>query len=366
MIVEENVALAPLTTFKIGGPARYFVEARTLDDVREALAFARERGLQIFVLGGGSNILIADEGFDGLVLRLRFEDVEFKTTDSETLATVGAGVDWDVFVARAVARGCVGVELLSGIPGTVGGAVAANLGAYCAECSDTFVQAEVIDTQDPASALQTFTARDCTFSYHDSFFSHHPYRHIILRALFRFASDSARPQAYHDSRFNFADLTQEKGRTPTLQEVREAVIKVRGEKGVLSTSYRSAGSFFHMPFVSRATYEEVQRRARVLDAEKEAQLRPWAWEQPDGTYKIAPGFLLEYTRFQKGYARGAVGISPKHTLSVITSDGATAQEVVALACAMHDEVEKLFSISLEREVKYIGIKSEAQECVQFF
>lgn len=352
--IQENVPLAPLTTFKIGGEARYFATAHSVDEVYEALAFAKERDLPVFVLGGGSNVLIADDGFAGLTLRVDITHVVFEERGGKMLVTAGAGVSWDDFVAQVVERGYAGLECLSGIPGTVGGAVVANLGAYGAECSDTLVEARAIDLQEVGGGLKVFRNEDCDFSYHDSFFGKNPDRYIIVEAVFAFEHiDAARP-AYRDSRFNLADLVAAKGRQPTLSEVRDAVIKVRGEKGVLSTSYQSAGSFFHMPFVSAAEYAHIHSVAAKLDAEKEQRLRPWAWEQADGSYKVAPGFLLEYTPFQKGYTAGAVGISPKHTLSVITSAGAHARDVAALAQAMHDAVQNIFSISLEREVKYIG------------
>jgi UDP-N-acetylmuramate dehydrogenase len=355
MIVEENVSLAPFTTFKIGGPARFFITAHSLDEVQEALAFARENSVPVFILGGGSNILIADEGFRGLVLRVAIQGVTFKEEGETVLVTAGAGVVWDDFVAQMVHKGYAGLECLSGIPGTLGGGVVANLGAYGAECSDTFVQAEALDLQEVGGAPHVFKKADCDFSYHDSFFGKNPDRYLVVQATFSFARSGVTRPSYKDSRFNLTELVAKNGRQPTLAEVREAVIKVRGEKGVLSTSYHSAGSFFHMPFVSRTTYEEIRKRAVALDAEKEARLQPWAWEQADGSYKVAPGFLLEFTPFLKGYVEGTVGISPKHTLSVITTDsGACAKDVAQLAAGMHDAVEKLFSISLEREVTYVG------------
>lgn len=354
MTLREQVILAPLTTFKIGGPARYFVEATSLDDVRAAVRFAEERALPLFVLGGGSNILIADEGFPGVVLALALQSVTYTPQGASTLLTAGAGVAWDALVADTVAQGLAGFECLSGIPGTVGGAVVANLGAYGAECSDTFLDATILDREDPSLTPQVWTRAACQFSYHHSYFADHPGRYIVLEARFALTPTTTATPDYADSRFNLAALVAEKGRAPTLAEVREAVIAVRAQKGVLESSYRSAGSFFHMPFVSREQYEAVVRTAQILDAAKEERLRPWAWEQSDGSYKIAPGFLLEYTPYQKGYATGAVGISPKHTLSVITSDGATARDVAALARGMQDAVRNIFSITLAREVKYIG------------
>ncbi len=139
------------------------------------------------------------------------------------------------------------------------------------------------------------------------------------------------------------------------------MLSIREQKGVLEHCYQSAGSFFHMPRVSGEQYLHLMNTAISLDAEKEERLRPWAWLQTDGTYKVAPGFLLEYTPFQKGYVRGAVGISPKHTLSIINLDNATAREVAGLAHDMRDAVQKVFALALEREVQYVGMIEEEEK-----
>ena len=359
MKLQEHVALAPLTTLSVGGEARFFVEAHSADEVKEALAFARAQKLPLFVLGGGSNIVIADAGFDGLVLVPRMTGISFDKKGETVFVTADAGVVWDELVAYTIERGFAGLECLSGIPGTVGGAVVANLGAYGAQASDTFVNAEVLDTGDEAYALRTFKNEECGFSYHDSMFSHAAGRYLVLRATF--ALSTARPLkiAYKDNRFDLAALASESGREPTQADVRAAILKMRGEKGVLASSYNSAGSFFHMPFVSAEKYAEVAALARSLDAEKEEKLRPWAWQQPDGSYKIAGGFLLEYTEFKKGYVRGGVGISPKHTLAIINVGGGSAEEIAALARDMQAAVEGLFGIRLEREVEYVGAVERA-------
>ena len=154
MILQENVPLAAFTTFQIGGPARFFVEAVSVEDVIEALAFARERSLPVFTLGGGSNVLITDDGFDGLVLAMRIKDIAEKKQGDSTLVTAGSGVVWDDFVQWTIERDLKGLECMSGVPSTVGGAVVSNLGAYGAQVSDTLVDAEVIDTTDVRCKVQ--------------------------------------------------------------------------------------------------------------------------------------------------------------------------------------------------------------------
>lgn len=352
--MREKVTLAPLTTFNVGGDARYFVEASTVEEITDALAFARAHSLPIFILGGGSNILISDKGFDGLVIVPRMVDIAFVEQGDFVLATVGAGAIWDEFVAQSATRGYVGIECLSGIPGTVGGAIVANLGAYGVQASDTFVQAEVIDTQDESGTVKIIKKEECNFSYHDSMFSHTDGRYIVLRASFKLHRSGTSRFSYQGNRFDLSALAAELGHEPTQMEVRTAILKMRRDKGMLAYSYQSAGSFFHLPFVPAEKYAETLAKARTLDAVKEKLLRPWAWEQSDGSYKIASGFLFEYTEFQKGYIRGAVGISPKHTLAIINLGGANAKDIEELARDMQNAVKKIFGIELEREVEYVG------------
>ena len=365
--MKENVPLAPLTTFHIGGPARFFVEAKSVEEVTGALAFARANSLPVFVLGGGSNIVVADSGFDGIVIALRIQGI---TAENEvrlqknsqksdfTQVTVGAGVTWDDFIVWSIEHGLKGLECMSGVPGTVGGAVVANVGAYGAQVSDTFVHAEVIDTQDESMKVQIIKKEECDFSYHESMFGRANGRYIVLRVTFALSTDSTSTPSYKDNRFDMAKLSSELGHQPTQIEMRDSVLKMREEKGSLimedRKSFKCAGSFFHMPFVGAEKYEEVVKLAKEVDSKKEEALRPWAWRQEDGSYKIAPGFLLEYTKFKKGYVQGDAGVSPLHTLSIINIGNARASEITELARDMQSAVEKLFGIKLEHEVEYVG------------
>ncbi|MFA6519671.1 MAG: UDP-N-acetylmuramate dehydrogenase [Candidatus Paceibacterota bacterium] len=364
MTPQEHVPLAPLTTLGVGGKARFFVAPQSVDEVKEALDFARTHALPVFVLGGGSNIVIADDGFDGLVLSMRIPGITLAEHDDRTWVTVGSGVVWDDFVVWTIQHGLSGLECLSGVPGTVGGAVVANLGAYGAQASDTFVHAEVVDTHDQNHGLKVIEKEQCDFSYHDSMFGHASGRYIVVGATFALSRDPSAQLSYRDNRFDMATLAEKLGHTPTQTDVRAAVLTMREEKGSLIMEgrhcYKSAGSFFHMPFVSPARYAQIETSARALDAEKAEHLRPWAWEQPDGSYKIAPGFLLEYTEFHKGYVHGGAGISPRHTLSIINVGNARAEDIARLASDMQKAVEDLFGIRLEREVEYIGAVEKAK------
>jgi UDP-N-acetylmuramate dehydrogenase len=357
MKFSRDVPLAPLTTLGVGGKARFFAKASSVEEVLEALAFARTHALPIFVLGGGSNIVIGDSGFDGLVLGVGIAGISNEAEEPKQVR-VGAGVIWDDFVVWSIERGLTGIECLSGVPGTVGGAVVANLGAYGAQVSDTFVHAQVIDRKGDKPKRIVLKKEECAFSYHDSVFSRALGRFIILNATFSLEQDALKAPSYRDNRFDMKALTEVVGHTPSLEEVRDAVLNVREEKGSLimkgRLAYKSAGSFFHMPFVTGARHAQVEKLARKLDPRKEEKLRPWAWKQPDGSYKIAPGFLLEYTEFKKGYVREGAGISPRHTLSIINVGKARAKDIAELARDMQTEVEKLFGIRLEREVEYVG------------
>lgn len=356
--LASNTLLAPFTTFNIGGPARFFAEVKSVEDVASALAFARANALQIFVLGGGSNVVISDNGFEGLALLMRISGITTEKNGERLLVTVGAGVVWDDFVVWTIERALSGLECMSGVPGTVGGAVVANVGAYGAQVSDTFIRAEVLDTQDESKKVRVMKKEECGFSYHDSIFGRSSGRYIIIRATFALSSDSTSAPSYKDNRFDMTALSAELGHKPTQTDVRNSVLKMREGKGSLimkgKVSFKSAGSFFHMPLVSAEKYAEVVQLAQKLDAKKEKELRPWAWKQSDGSYKVAPGFLLEYTKFQKGYVQGGAGISPRHTLSIINVGSARASEVAELARDMQNEIEKLFGIKLEREVEYVG------------
>lgn len=358
MDIRESVSLKEFTTFNIGGAARYFIEANSIDEVREALEFARAKNCEVFILGGGSNILIADNGFDGLVMHTNVQGITHESKGEHEIISAGAGVSWDGLVAFSITENLAGLECLSGVPGTVGGAVVQNIGAYGESCSDTFIHADAIDRRSPALEVVRIEREACNFSYHDSVFGEEPGRYIILSASFKLTRGLAALPTYRDNRFDVAAFVQKNNRLPTLADIRAAILEIRAKKGLLAepdpAAFKGAGSFFHMPLVTKEQYEHIQTVAQEMDAEKEERLRPWAWEQPEGRYKLAPGFLLEYTEFKKGYRRGDAGISPKHILNVINLGHATAHDIASLAHDMQHAVEEMFGVRLTREVEYVG------------
>jgi len=346
MIVREQVPLAPLTTLGVGGPARFFVQAHTEPDVREAVQFARDRGLSLFILGGGSNLLVADAGFDGVVLKIALSGTKHVDEGNDAIFTVAAGEDWDTFVARTVAEDCSGIECLSGIPGSVGGTPVQNVGAYGQDVSETISEVLVLDRQ----TLQTrvFSNAECGFAYRSSIFNAADRgQYIILRASFALRRGDTPAIRYADLKKRFADSP-----TPTLTQVREAVREIRRNKAMLivpgDDDARSAGSFFKNPVVPPEQFEELnsmlQSRGTALPN----------FPAQNGFRKLSAAWLAEQAGFTKGYTRGAAGISRRHALAIVNRGGATAAEILALKDDIQERVRDKFGIELQPEPVFLG------------
>src|SRR5262245_24209671 len=260
MKIDENVALAPMTTLQVGGPARYFAAAHTIAEVQDAVAFAGARSLPLFLLGGGSNLVISDKGWPGMVLKIAMPGVDENVHDTHCDFELGAGENWDDFVAHAVARDCSGIECLSGIPGSVGGTPVQNVGAYGQQVADTITSVLVLDLRD--GQVRELCAEACAFGYRTSIFNTTERgRFVILRVTFRLLRGGDPHIEYTDLRRYFA----ERRTPPTLAETRNAVLEIRQSKAMLirpgDEDSRSAGSFFRNPVVSPEQYEELTKRA---------------------------------------------------------------------------------------------------------
>ncbi len=347
MIVREQVPLAPLTTLGVGGPARYFVEAENERDVREALQFAASSGLPLFVLGGGSNLVVADRGFGGLVLKVALRGVELLAEGDETILRAAAGEDWDELVARSVEADCAGIECLSGIPGTVGGTPVQNVGAYGQEVASTVREVEALDRQ----SLQVLTLRneDCGFGYRSSRFnSADRDRYIILRVTFVLRKRGAPTLRYADLQKTFAHGAAH----PTLVQVRDAVREIRRRKSMLlvpgDDDARSAGSFFKNPVISQREFEEIEARLHSRGLEMPS------YPAAEGSRKLSAAWLVEHAGFAKGYARGAAAISRRHALAIVNRGDATAAEIVALKDEIQSRVMSEFGILLQPEPVFLG------------
>ena len=348
MRIEENKELAPLTTFGVGGPARWFVEAETETDVVDALAWAWAREVPLFVLGGGSNLLVADAGYPGLVLHVALKGIERRDSreqSGEQLFEVAAGEDWDEFVQRTVEENCAGLECLAGIPGTVGGTPVQNVGAYGQEVASTITRVRAIDRHDRSTV--ELSAEECKFGYRRSRFNtSDKERFAIVGVQFRLTPCGEPSLEYSDLQGAFPA-----GSKPSPAEVAQVVRKIRQSKGMLivegDPDCRSAGSFFKNPIVSG---EEAASVARVARAEP-PQFKAGA----DSNFvKISAAWLIERAGFAKGYSPGRVAISSKHTLALVNLGGATAAEILGLAEQIRSTVLDRFSIELQMEPVMLG------------
>ena len=335
----EHVALAPYTTFKIGGPARWFGEAATEADILEAVEVARSRGLPLFPLGGGSNLLVADAGFPGLVLHIALKGIE----QQENQFTVAAGENWDGFVSHAVERDFAGIECLAGIPGTVGGTPIQNVGAYGQEVSETVTSVRALNLS--TLKFEEFANADCGFSYRRSIFnSTERGKYIVTRVVYALRESGQPKIAYADLKRRFQNCA-----TPSLREVSDAVRAIRRGKGMFIVAgdpdCRSAGSFFKNPIVPAEHHARIAAQENV-----EVPHYPAA----DDAVKIPAAWLLERAGFHKGYALGEAGISTRHTLALVNRGSAKAADIFALRDRIIAEVESRFGIRLEPEPVLLG------------
>jgi UDP-N-acetylmuramate dehydrogenase len=345
MLMEENKPLAPFTTFGIGGPARWFVEAASEDEIVEATAWARQRGLPLFVLGGGSNLLVADAGFDGLVLRVGLRGVAVEAGGTgQRIYRAAAGEDWDAFVERTVGDDCAGLECLAGIPGTAGGTPVQNVGAYGQEVASAIERVRAFDLE--RREFAEFSAEECGFSYRRSRFnSTDRRRYIVTRVDYRLTVCGAPTLRYADLLRYF----EQTGCEPGLAEVAALVRRVRESKGMLlvegDADCRSAGSFFKNPVVSE---EQVARITAASGTE------PPRFPAGPGQVKVPAAWLIEQAGFSRGYALGRAGVSSRHTLALVNRGGASAEEILALAEQITAAVEARFGIRLEMEPVMVG------------
>jgi len=354
MLLEENKPLAPFTTLGIGGPARWFTHAATEEQIADAAAWAANQSVPLFVLGGGSNLLIADAGFNGLVLKVGLRGItvaDAPDQQAQVLYQAAAGEDWDAFVERTVRDKCAGIECLAGIPGTVGGTPVQNVGAYGQEVSSAIHRVRAFDLL--SRVYVEFAAGECDFSYrHSRFNATDRGRYIVTRVDFRLTTNGLPTLRYADLQRAFPV-----GAEVSLLEVASAVRKVRQSKGMLlvegDPDCRSAGSFFKNPIVPD---EQVQSIAAIVG--KQPPRFPAGPEsQNQGKFKVPAAWLIEQAGFTKGYVLGAAGVSPRHTLALINRGGATAAEILALADQINTAVAERFGIHLEMEPVMVGFDS---------
>ncbi len=345
MKILDHVPLAPLTTLQVGGPARYFAQAATPAEVSQAVDWANSRSLPLFILGGGSNLVIADRGFPGLVLRIAIGGIDQRPENGKQVFEAGAGIEWDALVARSVAARCAGLECMSGIPGTVGGTPVQNVGAYGQEVSDSITEVQALDLRD--GQLRGLCAEACGFAYRGSIFNTSERgRFIILRVCYSLEPGGPPTLQYRDLKEYFGPAAAR----ASLAEVREAVRKIRHSKAMLivegDEDSRSAGSFFKNPVVDPAEYERLLGAFGLLPS----------YPAPGERFKIPAAWLVENAGFPRGYTRRQVGISRKHALAIVNRGAATAAEIVALANDMQRAVLEKFGIQLTPEPVFVGFE----------
>ena len=346
--LREQVALAPLTTLELGGAARYLVEAGDEETVGEALRWAGERRLPVAVLGGGSNVVVADAGVDGLVLRIGLRGVRVEVADGSVRLTAAAGEEWDELVARCVAEGWAGLECLSGIPGTAGATPLQNVGAYGQDVAETVERVRALDRR--TGERVDLSPADLAFGYRSSALREQPGRWVVLAVSFRLRPGGAPTVAYPELERALAARRQ----PPSLAAVREAVLELRRGKSMVldaaDPNRRSVGSFFVNPLLAPAELAALQERAAAAGIAGEMP----TFAAVGGRRKVPAAWLIERAGFAKGHTSGRVGISSNHSLALINRGGATAAELVGLARAIAARVDELFGVRLRPEPVFLG------------
>jgi UDP-N-acetylmuramate dehydrogenase len=349
--IAENVSLAPLTSLELGGRARYYLEAKDDDSVASALAWAREAGVPAIVLGGGSNVVVADDGVDALVIRLAQRGIVHDPVVPGRVSAA-AGEPWDPFVERMVQANLAGLECLSGIPGTVGATPIQNVGAYGQEVSDTLESVRVLDRE--TLEERVFAAAECDLGYRSSRFRH-AQEFVVLGVTFRLEPGGRPTLRYPELQRAVEDDAD--GR-PTLQSVRETVLRLRAGKSMVirpdDPNRRSAGSFFVNPIVTDEEAEEVRRRAVAAGVVETPDQVPAFPAGEEGRTKLSAGWLVDHGGFSKGTRRGPVGISSAHALALVHHGGGTAADLVRLAREVRSGVCERFGVTLRPEPVFLG------------
>lgn len=360
MNVQEDVALAPFTTLGVGGPARYFTRVTTERELTAALSWAKAARIATFVLGGGSNLVVSDDGLDALVVHMDLRGIEATTAahgaTDPTVLKVAAGEPWDEVVRRAAEEGWAGIECLAGIPGQTGSTPIQNVGAYGQEVGDSLTK--VIAVHRETGERVELTPEACAFGYRDSAFKRQWRGRYVITSV-ELSLRLGQPTAPR-----YAELSRALGQDPpTVKKIRDTVLELRRAKAmVLPTDgsggpdARSAGSFFTNPIVDESQARDVEARARASGALQDGTTMP-SFPATQGRVKLAAGWLIERAGFVKGTARGNVGLSTRHALAIVNRGGATAADIVDFARFIRDGVNERFGVRLIPEPELVGFRS---------
>ena len=344
----ENQPLASMTTLELGGPARHSVAVNDDGALIDAVRWAQHNDVPVAVLGSGSNVVAADTGYRGLVVGVATKGLEMRVDGETALVTVAAGERWDDVVATTVEEGLVGLECLSGIPGTAGATPIQNVGAYGAEVGDVLESVRLLNrrTLDVIEA----SPEELDLGYRSSRLRREPDRFVVLRVSFRLRTNGAVDIRYPELTRTLA--AHKAGVGPN--EVRTAVLELRRSKSMVidpaDPNRRSAGSFFKNPVLPQQEFIRLQARSRRIDDDDEVPRFPAG----DGGVKVPAAWLIEHSGFEKGYTVGRVGISTRHSLALINRGGANADELIALARQIQAGVIKRYGVALEPEPVFLG------------
>ena len=355
MDIQENIQLAPYTTLQVGGPARFFVDVRSAEGILAAYRFARQHQVGFFVLGGGSNLLVSDDGFSGLVVRLCGGDIHCEPDGEHMLRLMcDAGVEWDSVVRTAVEHNAAGIECLAGIPGSAGGTPVQNVGAYGQEVSNTIARVHAVDLS--AEQVLDFAPEGCGFAYRRSLFNgRRRGRYAITQVDYLLRLDQPPNLEYRDVKQYFAERDIVR---PTLEQTADAVRSIRARKGMVlapdDPDSRSAGSFFKNPIVPAETVAKLAGAANC-PADKVPQF-PAGVGSDSTMVKISAAWLMELSGFHKGFALGHAALSSKHVLAITNRGGAAASEIVALRDLVVAGVLERTGIRLEQEPVLLGFR----------
>ncbi len=339
--IKKSIPLKKLTTFKVGGLATYYVEVTDREELIKAIEFAREKSLEVFVLGGGSNILLSDLGFRGLVIKYTAKRIAFEDKKRYSLVIADAGAAWDDLVAKTVNKKLQGIECLSGIPGTVGAAPIQNISAYGQELRDVFVSLTAYDLT--KGKYVVLTKDKCEFGYRDSIFKkpNSKGRYVIVDIKIKLYKDKP-PQLLYESLKSF--FKKKKIENSSLSQVRKAVLQLRNQKLDSPKELGNAGSFFKNPIISEKKFKSIKKDYSRMPYQKINSQK----------IKLFSGWLIE-TAGWKGKKYKNAQVSKKNALVILNPDGkASAKDIKNLADKISADINKKFKLKLELEVQYIG------------
>jgi len=349
--VLENIPLKQHCSLELGGPARYFVDVSQKIALFEALRWAERKRLKIAVLGSGTNLIVADQGFDGLVIKMSIRGVELRRNEGFVELTAAAGEPWDPLVELSVQKGIAGIECLSGIPGLAGSTVVQNIGAYGQEVSQTVTRVSVFNRE--TKKEEELNPEACGFAYRDSCIKRHPDSRIVLSVVYRLFPGGPPTLSYPDVQRELAVANT----VPSLRQVRETVQNLRRTKSMIyakgDQNHRSVGSFFCNPVVSLREFNAITRRAiDFANVQRDEEIPKYPVGQ--NRVKLSAAWLIESAGFSRGFRKGNVGISTNHALALVHHGGGSTSELIELAKSIRQAVVSRFGVLLQPEPTLLG------------